>query len=86
MEMAENRQVLGLIKRAVNKGEATQPHLKRHRSYLGRIIRQWKTEMWWKCLTSAMRDKVRQALRYTKPGGQRTTKALRSRSGEVAYS
>jgi len=42
--------------------------------------------MWRKFLTSATRDQVWQALRYMKPGGQQTTKALRSRSGEVGES
>jgi len=50
------------------------------------MIRQSKTEMWRKFLTSATRDQVWQALRYTKPGGQITTKALKSRTGEVAES
>jgi len=50
------------------------------------MIRQSKTEMWRKFLTSATRDQVLQALRYTKPGGQQTTKALKSRTGEVAES
>jgi len=43
-----------------------------------------ETEMWRKFLTSATRDQVWQVLRYTKPGGQQTTKTLRSRTGEVA--
>jgi len=37
-------------------------------------------------LSSATRDPVWQALRYTKPGGQQTMKALKSREGVVAES
>jgi len=50
------------------------------------MIRQSKTEMWRKFLTSATRAQVWQALRYTKPGGQQTTKSLKSRTEEVAES
>jgi hypothetical protein len=42
--------------------------------------------MWQDFLSSATRDQVWQALRYTKPGGQQTTKALKSRDGVVAES
>jgi len=42
--------------------------------------------MFQKFLSSAMRDQVWQALRYKKPGGQQTTKALRSRRGGVVES
>jgi len=85
-EIAENQKILGSIKRARMKGEASQQQVKRQRSNLRRMIRQAKTEMWKKFLTSATRDQVWQALRYTKPGGQQTTKALRCRTGEVAES
>jgi len=85
-EISENRKILGLIKRARKKGEALQQQVKKQRSTLRKMIRQSKTETWRKFLTSATRDQVWQALRYTKPGGQQTTKALRSRSGEVAES
>jgi len=85
-EIAENRKILGSIKRARKKGEASQQQVKRQRSNLRRMIRQAKTEMWKMFFTSATRDQVWQALRYTKPGGQQTTKALRSRTGEVAES
>ena len=50
------------------------------------MIRQLKTEMWRQFLTSATRYQVWQGLRYTKPGGQQTTRALKSRTGEVAES
>jgi len=86
VEIAENRKFLGSIKRARKKGEASQQQVKKQRSTLRRMIRQSKTEMWRKFLTSATRHQVWQALRYTKPGGQQMTKALRSRSGEVAES
>jgi len=85
-EMAENRMILGSIKRTRKEGEASQQQVKRQRSNLRRMIQQSKTEMWRKFLTSATRDQVWQALRYTKPGGQQTTKALRSRCREVAES
>jgi len=85
-EIAENRKILGSIKRARKKGEALQQQVKKQRTNLRRMIRQSKTEMWRKFLTSATRDQVWQALRYTKPGGEQTTKALRSRTGEVAES
>jgi len=77
---------LGLIKRARKEGEASQQQVKKQRSNLRRMIRQSKTEMWRKFLSSATRDQVWQALRYTKPGGQQTTESLRSRTGEVATS
>jgi len=85
-EIAENRKILGLIKRARKKGEASQQQVKKQRSNLRRMIQQSKTEMWRKFLTSATRDQVWQALRYTKPGGQQTTNALRSGSCKVAES
>jgi hypothetical protein len=37
-------------------------------------------------LSSATKNKVWQALRYTKPGGQQTTKVLKFRDGAVAES
>jgi len=86
VEIAENRKILGSITRAGKKGEAMQQQVRKQRSNLGRMIRQSKTEMWKKFFTSATKDQVWQALRYMKPGGQQTTKALRSRSGEVAES
>jgi len=86
VEIAENRKILGAIKRARKKGEASQQQVRKQRSNLRRLIRQSKTEMWRKFLTLATRDQVWQALRYTKPGGQQTTKTLRSRTGEVAES
>jgi len=85
-EIAENRKFLGSIKRARKKGEASQQQVRKQRSNLRRMIRQSKTEMWRKFLTSVTRDQVWQALSYTKPGGPQTTKALRSRNGEVAES
>jgi len=85
-EIVENQKILGSIKRARKKGEVSQHQVKKQQSTLRRMIRQSKTEMWRKFLTSATRDQVWQALRYTKPGGQQTTKALKSRSGEVAES
>jgi len=42
--------------------------------------------MWQDFLSSTTKDQVWQALRYTKPGGQQTTKALKSRDGVVAES
>jgi len=42
--------------------------------------------MWQDFLFSAMKEQVWQALRYTKPGGQQTTKALKSRERVVAES
>jgi len=86
VEIAESRKILGSIKRARKRGEASQQQVKKQRSNLRQIIRQSKTKMWQKFLSSATRDQVWQALRYTKPGGQQTMKALRSRSGEVAES
>ena len=86
VEIAENRKILGWINRARKRGEASQQQVKKQRSNLRRMIQQSKTEMWRKFLTSATRDQVWQALRYTKPGGQQTTKALKSRNGEVAES
>ena len=86
MEIAENRKILGSIKRARKKGEASQQQVKKQRSNLRRIFRQSKTEIWRNFLTSATKDQVWQALRYTKPGGQQTTKSLKSRTGEVAES
>jgi len=83
-EIVDNRKILGLIKRARRKGEPSQQQVRRQRSNLRRMIRQSKMEMWRKFLTSATRDQVWQALRYTKPWGQQSMKALRSRSGEVA--
>jgi len=85
-EIAENRKILESIKRARKKWEATPQQVEKQRSTLRRMIQQSKTEMWRKFLTSATRDQVWPALRYTKPGGQPTTKALRSRSREVAES
>jgi len=85
-EIAENRKILGSIMRARKKGEASQQQVRKQRSNLRKMIRQSKTEMWRKFLTSATRDQVWQALRYTKPGGQQMTKTLRSRTGEVAES
>jgi len=86
VEIAENRKILGSIKRGRKKGEASQQQVKKQRSNLRRMIRQSKTEMWSNFLTSVMRDQVWQALRYTKPGGQQTTKPSKSRTGEVAES
>jgi len=86
VEIAENRKFLGSIQRARKKGEASQQQVKKQRSNLRRMIRQSKKEMRRKFLTSDRRDQVWQALRYTKPGGQQTTKILRSRTGEVAES
>jgi len=85
-EIAENRKILGSIKRARTKGEASQQQVRKQRSNLQSMIRQSKTEMWRKFSSSATRDQVWQALRYTKPGSQQAMKALRSRSGEVAES
>jgi len=85
-EIAETRKILGSIKRARKRGEASQQDVKRQRSSLRRMIRKSKTEMWSRFLSTAKSEQVWQALRYTKPGGQQTTKALRSRSGEVAES
>jgi len=42
--------------------------------------------MWQKFLSSATKNQVWQAPRYTKLGGQQTTNALKSSSGEVAES
>jgi len=42
--------------------------------------------MWQDFLKSVTKDQVWQALRYTKPGSQQTTKTLRSRTGELAES
>jgi len=86
VEIAENRKILGSIKRARKKWDASQQQVKKQRSNLRRMIRQLKTEMWRQFLTSATRDQVWQGLRYTKPGGQQTTRALKSRTGEVAES
>jgi len=86
VEIAEQRKILGSIKRARRRGEASQQQVKTQRSNLRRIIRQSKTKMWHKFLSSATSHQVWQALRYLKPGGQQTTKALKSRSGEVAES
>jgi len=83
VEIMENRWILGSINRARRKGEASQHQVKRQRSNLRRMIRQSKTEMRRKFSTSATRDQVWQGLRCTKPGGQQTTKALRSRTGAV---
>jgi len=77
---------LGLLKRARRRGEATQQQVKKQRSNVRRIIRQSKMKMWQDFLTSATKNQVWQALRYTKPGGQQTTRALRSRDGVVAES
>jgi len=85
-EIAENRKILGSITRSRKKREATQQQVKRQQSSLRKMIRELNSEMCRKYLTSATRDQVWQALRYTKPGGQQMTKALRSRSGEVAES
>jgi uncharacterized protein involved in tolerance to divalent cations len=85
-EIAENRKIFGSIKRARKSGETTQQPVKRQRSNLRRIIRQLKTKMWQGFLQAGTQDQVWQALRYTKPGSQQTTKTLRSRMGEVAES
>jgi hypothetical protein len=77
---------LGSIKRARKRGEATQQQVKAQRSNLQRSIRQSKMKMWQAFLQSTTSDQVWQALRYTKPGGQQTTKTLKSRTGEVAES
>jgi hypothetical protein len=42
--------------------------------------------MWQDFLSAATKDQVWQALRYTRPGGQQTIKALKSRDGVVAES
>jgi len=86
VEIAENRKILGWIKRARKRGEVSQQQVEKQRSNLRTMIRQSKTEMWRKFLTSATSNQVWQALRYMKPGGQQTIKALRSRSGEVVES
>jgi hypothetical protein len=67
-------------------GEASQQQVRSQRSNRRRIIRMSKTEMWQEFLSTAISEKVWQALRYTKPGWQQTTKALWSRSGEVVES
>jgi len=85
-EITENRRILGSLKRARRRGEATQQQVKKQRSNVRRIIRQSKTKMWQDFLSSATQDQVWQALRYTKLGGQQTTKALKSRDGVVAES
>jgi ribonuclease HI len=85
-EIAENRRILGSLKRARRRGEAMQQQVKKQRSNVRRIIRQSKKKMWQEFLSSATRDQVWQALRYTKPGGQQTTKALKSKGGVVAES
>jgi len=85
-ELSKNRKIVGSIKRARNRGEASQQQVKKQRSNWRRLFRQSKTEMWRKFLTSLTRDQVWQVLRYTKPGGQQTTKTLKSRTGEVAES
>ena len=85
-EITENRRILGSLKRARRRGEATQQQVKKQRSNVRRIIRQSKTKMWQDFLSSATRDQIWQALRYTKPGGQQTTKALKSSDGVVAES
>jgi len=43
-------------------------------------------KMWQDFLSSATKDQVWQALRYTKQGGQQTTNALKSREGVMAES
>jgi len=86
VEIAENRKILGSIKRARQKGEVSSQQVRKQRSNLRRMIRRAKTEMWRKFLTSPTRDQIWQVLRYMKPGGEQTTKALRSRSGVVAES
>jgi len=86
VEIAENPMILGSIYSAKNKEEASRQQVRRQQSNLRRMIRQSKMETWRKFLTSATRDQVWQALRYTKPGGQQTTKSLRSRNGEMAES
>jgi len=85
-EIAENRKILGSITRARKIGEASQQQVEAQRSNHRRIIRQSKTKMWQKFSSTATRDQVLQDLRYTKPGGKQTTKALRSRSSEVVES
>jgi len=85
-EIAENRRILGRLKRARRRGEATQQQVRKQQSNIRRIIRQSKTKMWQEFLSAATTDQVWQALRYTKPGGQQTTKALKSRDGGVAES
>jgi len=85
-EIAENRRILGSLKRARRRGEVTQQQVRKQRSNVRRIIRQSKTKMWQDFLSLAMKDQVWQALRYTKPGGQQTTKALKSMDGVVAES
>jgi len=69
-EIAENRKILGSIKTARRRGEASQEQVRKQRSNLRRMIRQSKTEMLRKFSTSATSDQVWQGLRYTKPGGQ----------------
>jgi hypothetical protein len=85
-EIAENRKILGSVKRARKRGEATQQQVKKQQSNLGRIIQQSKTKMWQYFLQLATTDQVWQALRYTKSGGQQTTKTWRSRTVEVVES
>jgi uncharacterized protein involved in tolerance to divalent cations len=83
-EIAENRKFLGSLKRARRRGEATQQQVKKQQSNVRRIIRQSKMKMWQDFLSSATKNQIWQALRYTKPGGQQTTKVLKSRDGVVA--
>jgi CxxC motif-containing protein len=45
-EIAENRRILGSIKKARKRGEATQREVKTQRGNLRRIIRQSNTIMW----------------------------------------
>ena len=78
-EIAENRRILGSLKRARRRGEATQQQVKKQRSNVRTIIRQSIMKMWQDFLSLATKDQVWQALRYTKPGGEQTTKALKSR-------
>jgi hypothetical protein len=57
-EIAENRKILGSLKRARRRGEATQQQVGRQRSNVQRIIRQSKTKMWQEFLSSATTDQV----------------------------
>jgi len=66
--------------------EASHKQVKKQQGNLRRIIPQSKRNECKRFLSSAKRDQVWQALRYTKQGGQQTTKALTSRSGVVAQS
>jgi hypothetical protein len=85
-EIAENRRILGSLNRARRREEATQQQVRKQRSNPRRIIRCSKMKMWQQLLSGATKNQGWQALRYMKPGGQQTTKALKSRDVVVAES